>query len=155
QLELLLPDHGRDDIERAFSTEADFYRQHAYEAHDEASLATLRERCVRVFNDALGSSLSSEEYVAALQFQQLPGVTGALDPLRALGLGSGVVANGAGTLKARLPEAAVTRFVPAVVPAANKPAPEGILRALELLRLDPSRALPIGDEAGDEEAARA
>jgi HAD superfamily hydrolase (TIGR01509 family) len=155
QLELLLPDHGRDDIERAFSTEADFYRQHAYEARDESSVATLRERCVRVFNDALGSSLSSKEYVGALQFEPLPGVIGALEHLRSLGLALAVVGNWDWTLNERLTESQLTRFFAAVVPAANKPAPEGILRALELLRVDPSRALHIGDEAGDEEAARA
>jgi putative hydrolase of the HAD superfamily len=155
QLEQLLPGHDRDNIERAFSTEADFYRRHAYEAHDEPSVATLREHCVRVFNDALGSSLSSEEYIGALHFEPLPGVIAALERLRSLGLALAVVGNWDWTLHERLTESRLSPFFAAVVPAANKPAPEGIVRALEELHVDPSRALHVGDEPGDEEAARA
>jgi HAD superfamily hydrolase (TIGR01509 family) len=155
QLEQLLPGHDRGDIERAFYTEADFYRLHAFEAHDESAVRTLREHCVRVFNDALGSSLSSEEYVGAMQFEPLPGVADALERLRSLGLALAVVGNWDWTLHERLAESRLAQFFAAVVPAANKPAPEGILGALEMLRVDPSRALHVGDEAGDEEAARA
>jgi HAD superfamily hydrolase (TIGR01509 family) len=155
QLEQLLPGHDRGEIERAFYTEADFYRRHAFEADDESSVATLREHCVRVFNDALGSSLSSKEYVGAMQFEPLPGVADALERLRSLGLALAVVGNWDWTLHERLTESGLAQFFVAVVPAANKPAPEGILQALEVLRVDPSRALHVGDEAGDEEAARA
>ena len=155
QLEELLPGYERADIERAFSTEGEFYRRHAYQAHDESSVATLRERCVRVFNDALGSSLSAEEYVGAMQFEPLPGVVGALERLRSLGLTLAVVGNWDWTLHERLVESRLARFFAAVFPAAGKPAPDGIVRALESLRIAPARAVHIGDESGDEEAARA
>ena len=155
QLEQLLPGHARKDIERAFDTEADFYRRHANEGSDEPSVAALREHCVRVFNDALGSTLSAEEYVGALRIEPLPGVIGALERLRSLGLTLAVVGNWDWTLHERLRESRLAEFFAAVVPAANKPEPDGILRALGLLRVDPSRALHVGDEPGDEEAARA
>lgn len=155
QLEQLLPGHARDDIEQAFGAEADFYRRHAYEAHDESSVATLREHCVRVFNGALGSALSAEEYVGALRFEPLPGVIGTLERLRSLGLALAVVGNWDWTLHERLADSRLAPFFAAAVPAANKPEPAGILRALELMRVDPSRALHVGDEPSDEEAARA
>jgi len=155
RLGALLPGHDRGDIERAFYTEAEFYRQHASAAHDESSVTTLREQCARVFNDALGSSLSSDEYAGAMEFEPLAGVVEALERLRSLGLALAVVGNWDWTLHQRLTESRLDRFFAAVVPAANKPAQEGLLRALEQLHVDPSRALHIGDEQGDEEAARA
>jgi FMN phosphatase YigB (HAD superfamily) len=154
QLQELLPGHDRTDIERAFYTEADFYRLHAHTARDESSLATLRWDCVRVFNDALGASLSADEYVGVMRFEPLPGVLEALTRLRTLGLSLAVVGNWDWSLHERLEEAKLAQFFAAVLPAANKPAPDAILRALEQLRVDPSRALHVGDEPSDEEAAR-
>ena len=155
RLERLLPGHARHEIERAFYAEADFYRQHAYKATDASSVALLREDCVRVFNDSLGSSLSAEEYVGVMQFEPLPGVREALERLSSLGLSLAVVGNWDHSIHERLEETELANFFAAVVPAANKPAPDGILRALEELRVPPARALHIGDEPADEEAARA
>jgi HAD superfamily hydrolase (TIGR01509 family) len=90
-----------------------------------------------------------------MQFEPLPGVAEALVRLRDLGLSLAVVGNWDFTLHRRLAEHGLAGFFATVVPAANKPAPDGILRALAALRVEPARALHIGDEAGDEEAARA
>ena len=49
----------------------------------------------------------------------------------------------------------VGAYYSAVVPAASKPAPGGIHRALGQLRVDADRALHIGDSESDERAARA
>ncbi len=155
RLEELLPHHHRHDIERAFFAEADFYRTRSSTAHDEPSLLTLREDCTRVFNDALGSSLAPDAYVAALEFEPLPGVRDALDRLRALGLALAVVGNWDWSLHLRLEESGLSQFFAAVVPAAGKPAPDGIRQTLEELRVQPARALHIGDEQSDEGAARA
>jgi HAD superfamily hydrolase (TIGR01509 family) len=155
QLERLLPEHNRKDIERAFYAEADFYRQRAHTGHDETSLVTLRSDCTRVFNESLGSSLSPDEYVGALEFEPLPGVRPALMRLRALGLSLAVVGNWDWSLHLRLEESGLAPFFPVIVPAANKPSPDGILWALEQLRVQPSRALHVGDERGDADAARA
>jgi HAD superfamily hydrolase (TIGR01509 family) len=155
RLEQLLPQHERGEIERAFHAEADFYRRHVHAAHDPGSVATLRENCTRVFNETLGSTLSPNEYVSALEFEPLPGVRDALERLRALGLSLAVVANWDWSLHLRLEESGLATFFPVVVPAANKPAPDGILRALVELHVDPSRTLHVGDEPSDEEASRA
>ena len=155
RLEQLLPGCDPRDIERAFYAEADFYRGRSHTAYDETSLVTLREDCTRVFNETLGSSLSPEEYVGALEFEPLPGVREALERLRALGLSLAVVGNWDWSLHLRLVESRLAPFFSVVVPAANKPSPHGILRALEELRVEASRALHVGDEPADEEAARA
>jgi HAD superfamily hydrolase (TIGR01509 family) len=155
QLERLLPSHGRAEIERAFYAEADFYRQRAHTGHDATSVVTLREDCTRVFNESLGSSLSPDEYVGALEFEPLPGVGEALERLRALGLSLAVVGNWDWSVHLRLEESGLAPFFSVVVPAANKPSPEGILQALDQLRVQPARALHVGDERGDEDAAKA
>jgi FMN phosphatase YigB (HAD superfamily) len=155
KLAQLLPAYGRDEIRAAFLTEAEYYRAYSSQAVDDPSTAAFHDACARVFNEALGSSLSSEQYNATMQFEPLPGVTEALDRLHDLGLSLAVVGNWDFTLHRRLTEHGLAGYFAAVVAAANKPAPDGILRALDALRVEPARALHIGDEAGDEEAARA
>jgi HAD superfamily hydrolase (TIGR01509 family) len=155
RLEELLPGRDRDDIERAFFAEAEFYRQHAHTGHDAMSVVTLREECTRVFNHAIGSALTPEQYVGALEFEPIPGARRSLEQLRALGLSLAVVGNWDWSLHLRLDESGLAPFFSAVVPAADKPSPDGILRALAELRVEPRRALHVGDERADEEAARA
>jgi FMN phosphatase YigB (HAD superfamily) len=151
----LLPAYGRDEIRAAFLTEAEYYRAHSSQATDDGSTAAFHDACARVFNEALGSSLSSEQYNGTMHFEPLPGVTEALLRLRDLGLSLAVVGNWDFTLHRRLAEHGLAGFFATVVPAAAKPAPEGILRALAALGVEPARALHIGDEPGDEQAARA
>jgi len=154
-LEELLPSHDRESIEHAFRAETAYYQEHASEGGTTQELALLHERSVAVFNDALGSELSPSAYVGAFDFELLPGVREALDALRARGLSLAVVANWDISLHERLERVAIAQFFSAVVPAASKPAPDGIHRALELLRVDADRALHIGDSESDERAARA
>jgi HAD superfamily hydrolase (TIGR01509 family) len=155
RLEELLPGHRREDIERAFYTEASFYRTRSHTGSDESGLLTLRDDCTRVFNETLGSALSTDEYVGALTFEPLAGVRTALEQLRSLGLSLAVVGNWDVSLHARLEERSLARFFAAVVPAANKPSPRGILEATAKLGVEPSRTLHVGDEPADREAARA
>ena len=154
-LERLLPAHDRDSIATAFRTETAFYEQHSSEGGSTQELALLHERSVAVFNDALGCALSPSDYAGVFEFELLPGVPEALRALRARGLSLAVVANWDITLPQRLATAGIAEFFYAVVPAARKPAPDGILAALGLLRVDRSRALHIGDSSADERAARA
>jgi phosphoglycolate phosphatase-like HAD superfamily hydrolase len=154
-LRAILPGYGRDAIEGAFRAEVAYYAEHSTEGHDEASLARLRESCVAVFNDALGSSLSADEYVGALHFDLLPGTREALERLRALGLTLAVVGNWDFSLHAWLDDHGLAGYFATVVPAARKPEPDGILAALEEMRVVGERALHIGDSDSDEQAARA
>src|SRR5919204_644851 len=72
RLQELLPGRDLVEIERAFRAEGSFYAANVQTGRDATTLAQLREACVGVFNDTLGSSLSAEEYIGALVFEPLP-----------------------------------------------------------------------------------
>jgi HAD superfamily hydrolase (TIGR01509 family) len=142
-----------------FETESAHYARRVGEGYDEPSLAQLRRDCASVFLEAIGADLDAREfapaYIDAIRFEVLPGVVESLEHLRALGLELAVVGNWDFSLHARLEELELARYFGIVVHAARKPSPDGLLRALAHLGVDPERALHIGDELADEEAARA
>jgi HAD superfamily hydrolase (TIGR01509 family) len=142
-----------------FRTEVAHYAPRAGEGHDEESLKRLQRECAGVFLHAIDAELDVEEfapaYVSALHFEVLPGVPESLERLRALGLELAVVANWDLGLRRLLEEVGLAHYFSAVVHAARKPAPDGILRALAELQVTPSRALHIGDGEVDREAAAA
>jgi len=142
-----------------FETESEHYGQRVGEGHDEPSLALLRRDCASVFLEAVGAELDAEEfapaYIDAIRFEVLPGVVDSLERLRALGLELAVVGNWDFSLHQRLAELGLARYFRIVVHAARKPSPDGLLQALAQLGVDPERALHIGDEGADEQAARA
>jgi HAD superfamily hydrolase (TIGR01509 family) len=152
-------DRDHETVAHGFRAEVAHYTQHSASGHDDAGLATLQQDCARVFLDAVGADLDAAEfapvYAGAMHFDVLPGVVTALERLRSLGLSLAVVANWDLTLRRLLDEIALTPYFQAVVHAARKPAPEGVLRALAELQIDPARALHIGDDEVDELAARA
>ena len=57
------------------------------------------------------------------------------------------------SLRRLLEDVGLARYFAVVVHAARKPAPEGLLRALAELQVDPARALHVGDDDADREAA--
>jgi FMN phosphatase YigB (HAD superfamily) len=146
-------------VVHGFRTEVAHYTQHSAEGHDEPGLATLQRDCAQVFLDAVGAELDAGEfapvYAGAMHFERLPDVLPALERLRSLGLELAVVANWDLTLHRMLDEVGISRQLRTVVHAAGKPAPDGLLRALERMNVAPERALHIGDDAADELAARA
>jgi FMN phosphatase YigB (HAD superfamily) len=155
RLRELLPGHEPAAIADAFAVEARFYREHAGGGTDAPSLGRLREECVGVFNRELGSSLGVTEYIDAIRFEVLPGAVEALARMCRLGLSLAVVGNWDFSLHERLQEAGLAGFFATVVHAAGKPDPAGLLLALDRLHVRPSRALHVGDEAADEDAALA
>ena len=126
---------------------------------NEEGLLRLQRECARVFLDAVGADLDVDAfapvYAGAMHFEVLPGVVAALERLRSLGLELAVVANWDLTLRHLLNEAGLTGYFRCIVHAAAKPAPDGLLRALAELQVDPGRALHIGDDEVDERAAHA
>src|SRR6266508_1387471 len=84
----------------------------------------------------------------------IPGVAEALERLRSLGLELAVVANWDLTLHGLLEEVGLASYFRAIVHAAAKPSPKGLLRALSELQVGATRALHIGDDEVDEAAAR-
>lgn len=152
-------ERDRDVVTHGFRTEVAHYVEHSAEGRDEAGLARLQRDCARVFLDAIGAALDPEEFApafaSAMHFTVLPGVVAALELLRGLGLELAVVANWDLTLLRLLDEVGLAEHFGAIVHAARKPAPDGLLLALEQIGSEPARALHIGDDDADETAARA
>jgi HAD superfamily hydrolase (TIGR01509 family) len=142
-----------------FRAEAAHYAPRAGEGHDEVSLARLQQECAGVFLNAIDADLDPQEfapaYVGALHFEVFPGVVESLERLRALGLELAVVANWDLSLRRLLGEIGLDHYFTVIVHAARKPEPEGLLRALAELRVEPARALHIGDDDADRDAAAA
>jgi HAD superfamily hydrolase (TIGR01509 family) len=142
-----------------FRTESAYYVTRAHDGRDEESLIRLQRDSARVFLEAVGADLDAEDfapvYAGAMRFEVMPGVEESLERLRALGLSLAVVGNWDLTLHRHLRDLGLDRYFGTVVHAAGKPAPAGLLQALEDLGVVPSRALHIGDDDVDEQAARA
>ncbi len=160
KLAALLPGRETGEIQRAFRAEAEYYRTHSHEAGDGRSLTRFRADCTAVFNDALGSELTSEEYNGVFVFEVLPGVRGALRLLRSLGLTLAVVANWDLSLHDHLRRHGLRAWLDAVVTSADagvrKPDPRPFLLAIEALGVAPERTLHVGDDPRDDaEGARA
>jgi putative hydrolase of the HAD superfamily len=168
KLEHALRERGVDrtaaEIRRAFEAEGTVYATRALEAHEPAAFATLQRECTGVFLDELGANgLEAADfaplYVAAMQFEVVPGVREALRRLQRRGLALAVVANFDLTLHERLEELGLaSAFSTVVTPAdagAAKPDPRIFELALERLGVSLPRALHIGDGRVDEEGARA
>jgi putative hydrolase of the HAD superfamily len=152
------------EIRRAFEAEGRVYATRALEAHEPTAFATLQRECTGVFLDELGANgLEAADfaplYVAAMQFEILPGVREALRHLQRRGLALAVVANFDLTLHERLEELGLaSAFSTVVTPAdAGAAKPDRLIFELALERLGVSapRALHIGDGRVDEEGARA
>jgi HAD superfamily hydrolase (TIGR01509 family) len=152
-----------DEIEAAFAEEAVYYVPRSHQGRDETTLVRLRADCAGVFLAALGADLAADEfapaYVAALEFEPLPGVPEALERLAAHGLALAVVANWDVSLAEHLHALGLDRRLTAVVTSAEagapKPDPRIFELALERLGVPPERALHVGDSPADEEGARA
>jgi putative hydrolase of the HAD superfamily len=151
------------EIVTAFQAEVGYYRPHALEGRDPASLAVLQRDCVRVFLGALGDPLEAgefvDEFMATLAFEPVPGAAEAVAGLRRRGLRLGVVANWDCALSEHLAAAELDGWFDTVVTSARagaaKPDPAIFELALQELGVRPERALHVGDEPLDEEGARA
>jgi putative hydrolase of the HAD superfamily len=148
-------------VKAAFRAEVAYYRPRSLEGRDVESLAALRRDCAAVFLSEAGADLDPGEFAApfvgALVFRPVPGAVAAVERLAAQGLALAVVSNWDIGLHDKLGLLA-SRFSCVITSAeagAPKPDPAVFLAALERLGVAPSRALHIGDEASDEDGARA
>jgi FMN phosphatase YigB (HAD superfamily) len=152
-------ERDRETVLRGFRHEVAHYTEHSATGRDEEGLARLQRDCARVFLEAINACLDATEfapvYAGAIHFELVPGVVEALEDLQSLGLDLAVVANWDLTLHRLLEEIGLAGYFRAVVHAAAKPAPDGLLRALAELCVEPARALHVGDDEADRLAARA
>ena len=145
----------------AFAKESAYYREHSFEGRDEASLYDLRLRCVAIILDELGSDLEPaafvDDFVAAMRFELLPDAGAALQKLRRHGLAVAVVSNWDVGLARHLGCLGLgdVTVVTSAQAGAPKPDPAVFTLALELLGVQPSRALHVGDSDADEAGASA
>ena len=150
-------------VTAAFEAEFAYYGPHSHEGRDEQSVADLNRRCAEVFLDALGADLDPAEfapsYVAALEFEVVPGAPESLRALRSRGLELAAVTNWDWTVHERLSDLGLAPFFSHVVTSAEvgprKPDPAPFRRALELLGVAPERAMHIGDDEADRQGAAA
>jgi HAD superfamily hydrolase (TIGR01509 family) len=144
-------------VREALHTEQTYYRAHLSEARDTGSLTRLRVRCTDVFLEAAEADVAADEFepafIASLRFRTLRGAEQALRVLRDRGLVLAVVANWDISLRELIGELGLREFFALVEPLAEKPRPDGLLRTLRTLGVDPSRALHVGDEDDDARAA--
>ena len=154
-------EHDPETIARAFTAEVAYYREHAHEGRDAASLAELRLDCVKVFLGALPAGLDAQEFVetfiGSIRFEPLPGTRASLRALRRRGLALAVVSNWDIGLGDQLAKAGLGEL-PAVSSAeagAPKPDPAVFLLAAERLGVRADRALHVGDSGVDEQGALA
>ncbi len=155
--------HTANAIKTAFEAEFAYYSPHSHEGRDEKSVADLNRRCAKVFLDAIGADLPPAEfaplYVAALEFEAVPGATECLQALRSRGLELAAVTNWDITVRDRLADLGLAPFFSHVVTSAEvgarKPDPTVFRRALDLLGIPADRTLHIGDGEEDRRGATA
>jgi putative hydrolase of the HAD superfamily len=156
-----VPDEiGDERLEAALRAEMAYYRDHAHEGRDEASLADLRERCAALVSDQLGVEVTAAELVEAIRFDAYPDAAPALIELRARDLRLVAVSNWDCSLPSVLDrcglEGLLDGAVSSAVAGARKPDPAIFRPALELAGCGPEEALHVGDTPGEDvDGARA
>jgi putative hydrolase of the HAD superfamily len=138
----------------ALRAEMAYYREHAQEGRDEASLSELRERCAAIVSEKLGIDFSVDELVEAIRFRVYPDVTPALTGLRDRGLTLIAVSNWDYALPRVLERCGLDGLLDATVTSAGtgsrKPHPGIFQAALELAGCEPGEALHVGDTAEED-----
>jgi putative hydrolase of the HAD superfamily len=133
----------------AVRAEMDYYREHADEGRDAASLADLRERCVAVLSRQLGVEVSVESLVESVRFNAYADAAPALTALRERGLRLAAVSNWDCSLGRVLERCGLDGLLDGAISSAEagarKPDPAIFAPALELVGCRPEEALHVGD----------
>jgi putative hydrolase of the HAD superfamily len=144
----------------AVRAEMGYYREHAHEGRDAASLADLRRRCAAVLSAELGVTITVEALVEAVRFNAYPDAETALGRLRERGLRLVVVSNWDCSLSTVLERCGFAGLIDGAVSSAEagarKPEPAIFAAALELASCEAREALHVGDSPEEDlEGARA
>jgi putative hydrolase of the HAD superfamily len=140
----------------ALKAEMAYYKEHAHEGRDEASLAELRERCAALVSSKLGMDVGVDELVAAVRFSAYPDAMPALTALRDRGLRLVVVSNWDCSLPRVLDGCGLAEMLDGTITSAEagarKPDPAIFERALELAGCERAEVLHVGDTAEEDVA---
>jgi putative hydrolase of the HAD superfamily len=141
-------------LRRAFRAEMAYYRDHAHEAVDAASLADLRSRCAELLSWELDEEVGVAEMMASIRFRAYPDAATALAVLRRRGLALVCVSNWDYALGEVLGRCGLGGLLDAVVTSAGagarKPDPAIFDRALALAGCAPAEALHVGDTPAED-----
>jgi putative hydrolase of the HAD superfamily len=154
-------ERSREHVAKAFRKEVDYYLLQKLSAKDSASLAALRRECARVFLEAADADLDPAEFspafVEAMVFRPLDGAVPALERLRAAGLSLACVSDWDIGLREQLAKVGLDHLFDVVLTSAEagapKPEPALFLEALSRLRVQPGRAVHVGDGDADRDGA--
>lgn len=140
----------------ALRAEMSYYREHAHEGRDDASLAELRDRCAAIVSGELGYEITVDELVESIRFSAYPDVAPALGALRDRGLRLIAVSNWDCSLPRVLErcdlEGLLDGTVTSAEAGARKPDPAIFAAALELAGCGPDEAVHVGDTAEEDVA---
>jgi HAD superfamily hydrolase (TIGR01509 family) len=149
-LRTAVPDEVDDErLVEAVKAEMRYYRAHAHEGRDPASLAELRERCAQVLSDQLGTGVRVDQLIDAVRFHPYPDVESALESMRRRDLALVVVSNWDCALPSVLEEIGLASHLDGVVSSAaagaRKPDPAIFEAALEIAGCEAEEAIHVGD----------
>jgi putative hydrolase of the HAD superfamily len=143
-----------DRLEGALRAEMAYYRDHAHEGRDQASLADLRDRCAAIVSEKLGVEITADELVDAIRFDAYPDAVPALRELRDRGLRLVAVSNWDYALPRVLDRCGLDGLLDGAVTSAGagarKPDPAIFEPALALAGCGPDEALHVGDTAEED-----
>jgi putative hydrolase of the HAD superfamily len=143
------PDVSDERLVGAVRAEMAYYRDHAHEGRDEASLSDLRERCAAIVSGKLGIEVRVDELVDAIRFEAYPDAIPALRGLRDRGQRLVAVSNWDCSLPKVLERCGLGDLLDGAVSSAvagvRKPDPAIFAPALELAGCAPEEALHVGD----------
>lgn len=154
------PEVSDERLQDAMRTEMAYYRDHAHEGRDDASLADLRDRCAALVSQQLDVSITADQLVASIRFASFADAAPALRDLRAGGSRLVCVSNWDCSLRSVLDRVGLGELIDGAVSSADaghrKPDPAIFQKALELAGVGPDQALHVGDTPEEDvEGARA
>jgi putative hydrolase of the HAD superfamily len=145
---------GEEQVRPAVLKEMAYYRDHAHEATDSASLQELRAECAALVARELGVAVTLEALMASIRFRAYGDALPALSRLRELGLCLICVSNWDYALPMVLAEVGLAEALDFTVTSAEvgarKPDPAIFRAALDLARCDPDQALHVGDSPAED-----
>jgi putative hydrolase of the HAD superfamily len=148
--------HPDERLVAAVRAEMAYYRDHAHEGADEASLAALRARCAALLSRELGREVGVETLMAAMRFRAYGDAAPALGRLRERGLALVCVSNWDVSLAEVLARCRLAELLDGVVTSAGagarKPDPAIFEPALALAGCSPWEAIHVGDTVAEDVA---